>query len=135
MDLKSKEEPVKASALITTVQCLAGVPSKFSDNELETLLPTPLAKIKYGKKEKLLRVRFDSFSQKSFVTKRWLLIMQNTLTSSFGLSLQSGVATAFYLSPNRPVFNIRLLCTNFPHIFFHYIEKLSLWFLSFPLSR
>ena len=70
MGFKSKEEPVKANALITTVQRLAGAPSKFLDNELETLLPTALAKIKYGKKEKLVRVGFNSFCQKSFVTKK-----------------------------------------------------------------
>ena len=61
---KSKEEPMKANALIATIRVLAGAPSKFSDNELETLLPTALAKIKYGEKEKLVRVGFDSFSQK-----------------------------------------------------------------------
>ena len=38
--------------------------------------------------------------------------------SSFGLFLQTGVATAYHLSPNCPVFNVRLLRTNFPHIFF-----------------
>ena len=42
-------------------------------------------------------------------------------SSPFSLSLQSGVATAYHLSPNRPVFNVRLLRTNFLHIFFHYI--------------
>ena len=41
------------------------------------------------------------------------------MSSSFGLSLQSEVATAYHLSPNRPVLNICLLHTNFPHIFFH----------------
>ena len=70
IDPKSKEEPMKANALIATVRVLAGAPSKFSDNELETLLPTALAKIKYGMKEKLVRVGFDSFSQKSFLTKK-----------------------------------------------------------------
>ena len=70
IDPKSKEEPMKSNALIATVRVLAGAPSKFSDNELETLLPTALAKIKYGTKEKLVRVGFDSCSQKSFVTKK-----------------------------------------------------------------
>ena len=32
------------------------------------------------------------------------------LLLSFGLSLQSGVATAYHLSPSRPIFNVRLLC-------------------------
>ena len=40
------------------------------DNELETLLPIALAKIKHGKKEKLVKVEFDPFSQKSFVAKK-----------------------------------------------------------------
>ena len=35
-------------------------------------------------------------------------------SSSFGLFFQSGVATAYHHSPNLSVFNIRLLCTNFP---------------------
>ena len=34
-------------------------------------------------------------------------------SSPFGLSLQSGVATAYHLSPNRPIFNAHLLRTNF----------------------
>ena len=34
--------------------------------------------------------------------------------SPFGLSLQSGVATAYHHSPHLPVFNVRLLHTNFP---------------------
>ena len=37
-----------------------------------------------------------------------------TSSSPFGLFLQSGEATAYYLSSNRPVFNFRLLRTNFP---------------------
>ena len=41
--------------------------------------------------------------------------------SLFGLFLQSGVATAYYVSPKRRVCKIRLLRTNFSHIFFHYI--------------
>ena len=44
-----------------------------------------------------------------------------TSSYSFGLSLQSGVATAYHLSPSRPIFNVRLLCTNFSHIFLHCI--------------
>ena len=35
-------------------------------------------------------------------------------SSSFGLSLYSGVATAYHHSPHLSVFNIRLLRTNFP---------------------
>ena len=37
-----------------------------------------------------------------------------TSSSPFGLSLQSGVATAYHHPPNLSVFKIRLLCTNFP---------------------
>ena len=48
-------------------------------------------------------------------------------SSSFGLFLQSGVVTAYHLSSNHPIFNVRLLRTNFPHIF-------SFWSPSFPLS-
>ena len=41
--------------------------------------------------------------------------------SPFDLSLQSGVATAYYLHPNHPVFNVCLFCTNFPHILLNQI--------------
>ena len=40
--------------------------------------------------------------------------------------LQSGVATVYYLPPNRPVFNIRLLRTNLPHILLHHTKHLLL---------
>ena len=36
----------------------------------------------------------------------------NTSFSSFGFSLQSGVGTAYYLSPNRPAFNVKGSNTN-----------------------
>ena len=39
-------------------------------------------------------------------------------SSPFGLSLQSGVATAYHHSPNLPGFNIRLLRTNFLQSYF-----------------
>ena len=48
-------------------------------------------------------------------------IVNSSSSSSFSLSLQSGVATAYHLSPNCPIFNVHLLRTNLPHIFFHYI--------------
>ena len=51
-------------------------------------------------------------------------------SSPFGLSLQSGVATAYYLSPNRPIFNVRLLRTNFPISSFTASKNLL---LGFPL--
>ena len=54
-------------------------------------------------------------------------------SSPFGLSLQSRVVTAYQHPPNLSVFNIRLLCTNFPHIFFYYIYKSSLFSLSLLL--
>ena len=50
-----------------------------------------------------------------------LTIPLSSSSSSFGLSLQSGVATAYHVSPNGPVFNVRPPRTNFPYIFFHYI--------------
>ena len=67
--LKSKEEAVKANALSATVRVLAGARSKFSNNELETLLPAALAKIKYGKKN-WLGLGLILFLKKSFVTKK-----------------------------------------------------------------
>ena len=56
-------------------------------------------------------------------------------SSPFGLSLQSGVATAYHFSPNRPVFNVRLLRTNFLISFFTTSRNLFLVFLfsSFPV--
>ena len=56
-------------------------------------------------------------------------------SSPFDLSLQSGIATAYYLSPNHPVFNVHLLCTNLPHILLHHIQKSSPWSPSSPFSR
>ena len=55
-------------------------------------------------------------------------------SSPFGIFLQSGVATAYYLPPNHPVFNVRLLRTNFPHILLHHIQNLLFGFplLLFP---
>ena len=54
--------------------------------------------------------------------KRYIIItIQYRQTFSFNLSLESGVATAYHVSPNHPVFNILLPSTNFLHIFFHYI--------------
>ena len=35
-------------------------------------------------------------------------------SSPFGLSLQSGVATAYHLSPNSPVFNVRFFAPTSP---------------------
>ena len=40
--------------------------------------------------------------------------MISSSSSPFGLSLQSGVATAYHHSPNLSVFNIVLFCTSFP---------------------
>ena len=53
------------------------------------------------------------------------------ISSSFGLSLQSGVATPYYLSPNRPVFNVHLLHTNFPISSFTTSKNLLFGFLLF----
>ena len=39
---------------------------------------------------------------------------KSSSSSPFGLSLQSGIATAYYLSPNHPFFNVHLHCTNLP---------------------
>ena len=39
-------------------------------------------------------------------------------SSFFVLSLHSGVATAYHVSQSRPVFNVCLPRTKFPHIFF-----------------
>ena len=53
-------------------------------------------------------------------------------SSPLGLSLQSGVATTYYLPPNHPVFNVRLLRTNLSHILLHHIQKSSpYWQLHF----
>ena len=49
------------------------------------------------------------------------LSRKKTSSSSFSLSLQSGIAIAYYLPPNHPFFNIRLLRTNLPHILLHHI--------------
>ena len=68
------------------------------------------------------------------VLLKMLKPLQNFVNSSpFGLSLQSGLATAYHLSPNRPVFNVCLFRINFLHAFFHYIYKSSFWSPSFPL--
>ena len=40
-----------------------------------------------------------------------MLTLVLLLFLSFGLFLQSGLATAYHLSPNRPIFNVRLLRT------------------------
>ena len=49
-------------------------------------------------------------------------------------TLQSGLATAYHVSPNRPVFNIPLPCTNFPISSFTTSKNLlfSLPLLLFP---
>ena len=52
-------------------------------------------------------------------------------SSPFGLSLQSGVATAYYLPPNRPVLNVCRLRTNFPQSSFTRFK--NLFFLNFGL--
>jgi len=63
------------NTVVSTVRCFTPIPShlkeesKFSGNEIETILPTASAKIKVDKKEKIIRVGFDSFSQKTFLTK------------------------------------------------------------------
>ena len=43
-----------------------------------------------------------------------MIYLRSSSSSSFGFSLQSGVATAYHHSPNLSVFNVRLLRTNFP---------------------
>ena len=57
-----------------------------------------------------------------------LVLLQSSSSSPFGLSLQSGVATAYHHPPNLSVFNICLLCTNFLHIFFYYSTSTNLLF-------
>ena len=55
-------------------------------------------------------------------------------SSSFGFSLQSGVVTAYHVSPKRPIFNVLLPSANFPHILFYYILLfLYLLFFGLPL--
>ena len=48
-------------------------------------------------------------------------------SSPFGLSLQSGLATEYYLPPNHAVFNVHFLRTNLSHILLHHIQKSSPW--------
>ena len=55
--------------------------------------------------------------------------LRSSSSSPFGLSLQSGVVTAYYHSPNHPVFNVRLLRTKLPHILLYHIQKSSPWSL------
>ena len=57
------------------------------------------------------------------LTSQNLLVLFTLQTSSsFGFSLQSGVATAYHVFPNRPVFNVLLPCTNF-HILSYTTSK------------
>ena len=65
----------KVNTVVSTARCLTCIPthfsheSKYADKDVKTILPTALAKIKVNDKEKVIRVGFDSFSQKSFLTK------------------------------------------------------------------
>ena len=51
----------------------------------------------------------------------FVFVLSFSSSSPFSLSLQSGVATAYHHSPHLSVFNIRLLYTNFLHIFLYCI--------------
>ena len=65
----------KLKTIVSTAWCVTCIHAhlnhepKFSKKDIETSLPSVLAKIKVNKKEKIIFVGFDSFSQKTFLTK------------------------------------------------------------------
>ena len=107
VDARSKDEPVKTNALMTSVRCFANSSSKFSDNEIETLLPTALATIQVGRKEKPVRVGFDTFSQKSFITKEVASDLQLESTKTDFLNIEGFGGTSNIQRMNLVRFTLR----------------------------
>ena len=68
--LHVSEKPNKDSKVLVSTVRRKNCPSQqFCDSEIDTILPTALASITYNGQTKRVRIAFDSFSQKSFVTK------------------------------------------------------------------
>ena len=83
----------KVNAIVSVAHCLSHVPAhlnhepKFADKDIQTILPTALAKIKVNGKEKIVRVGFDSFSQKTFVTKNIVTQLSIPVTNTEVLNI------------------------------------------------
>ena len=91
----------KVNAIVSTAHCVTSIPShlseesKFCDKDIETILPTALAKIKVKDKEKIIHIGFDSFSQKTFLTKDIVDELQIAVTHTDVLNVSGfgGIST------------------------------------------
>ena len=101
-----------------------GITEQPSFDSFKQFLSRELQVVKTTFAERFL-CSFDR-GEKNRCTQRAKVHHTNVQTSPFGLFLQSGVATAYHHSLNLSVFNIRLLCTNFPHLLSIHLKIFSL---------